>query len=141
MLKAGSLDNHPAVYFTTVLASIGVVLLIGGIIFELMNLDYGMLGNCYFKKLTGYPCLTCGSTRAIRKLVVLRVRTAFWSNPLLTLWLIWSALYFFWAALVAVFKFPTPRVIYESKNERRAMAAIFVTLMIVNWIYLIQADI
>jgi hypothetical protein len=40
--------------------------------------------GCVFKALTGWPCLTCGGTRAIRALLALDAPGAWRLNPLVT---------------------------------------------------------
>jgi len=46
----------------------------------------GALGpaRCVFKAVTGVPCLTCGSTRAVEAMVAGRWLEALWLNPIVT---------------------------------------------------------
>jgi hypothetical protein len=50
---------------------------------------------CPWKAITGWPCLTCGATRALRALGAGAFATAFRLNPLVTLtavlWVVWTA--------------------------------------------------
>jgi len=45
----------------------------------------GPIGLCVFKALTGWPCVTCGGTRAIRALFAGHLAVALRENPLVVL--------------------------------------------------------
>jgi hypothetical protein len=51
----------------------------------LLHLDRLPVALCYVKTLSGLPCPTCGSTRALGRLFARDVPGAFAMNPLLTL--------------------------------------------------------
>jgi hypothetical protein len=65
-----------------VLAVIGVT---AGVAVGLLHLDRLPFTVCVFKAVTGWPCLTCGSTRALALLFARDVVGAFAMNPLATL--------------------------------------------------------
>jgi hypothetical protein len=65
-----------------VLATIGVA---AGVAVGLLQLERLPFSVCVFKAVTGWPCLTCGSTRALALLFVRDVPGAFAMNPLATL--------------------------------------------------------
>jgi len=48
----------------------------------------GALPECYFRRLSGFPCLTCGGTRAALALVDGNLPAAFRANPLVTVALV-----------------------------------------------------
>jgi len=52
---------------------------------SLLHLDRLPVTLCVFKGLTGLPCPTCGSTRALGRLFALDVRGALAMNPFTTL--------------------------------------------------------
>lgn len=56
--------------------------LVGGLVAGLLGLDRLPLTLCYFKALSGWPCLSCGATRAVARLALLDVRAALAMNPL-----------------------------------------------------------
>jgi hypothetical protein len=65
-----------------VLAAIGVT---AGLAVGLLQLDRLPFSVCVFKAVTGWPCLTCGTTRALALLFARDVPAAFAMNPLATL--------------------------------------------------------
>lgn len=66
----------------------GAVGLLAGALVALLHLDRLPLVVCTFKGLTGLPCPTCGSTRALGRLVTLDFGGAFVMNPLTTVGLL-----------------------------------------------------
>jgi hypothetical protein len=60
-----------------------------------LHLDRLPFTVCYFKAFTGWPCLTCGSTRALGRLFDLDLAGALAMNPLATIGLLalvpWAA--------------------------------------------------
>src|SRR5687767_14071360 len=81
--------------------------------------------KCSFKNLTGLPCATCGSTRALRALSHGQLSEAFWWNPAATLAVLGGiAAFLFW--LVA------PRDMVEKTTlvlRRLPIFAIIITLL------------
>lgn len=65
-----------------VLAAIGVAAALAVAVFHLDRLPFSI---CVFKAVTGWPCLTCGSTRALGRVCAGDLRGAFAMNPLATL--------------------------------------------------------
>ena len=68
---------------------LGAILLVGGLVagtaVHLFGLDHLPFPACMFKAITGWPCLTCGSTRAVGRLFARDLPGAFAMNPLTTL--------------------------------------------------------
>jgi hypothetical protein len=58
--------------------------LVAGAAVRVFALDHHPIAVCMFKAVTGWPCLTCGSTRAVGRLFALDLRGAFLMNPLTT---------------------------------------------------------
>jgi hypothetical protein len=77
----------------------GVVLIILGLLASLaivfLHVHQLPFDVCLFKRMTGLPCVTCGGTRALARLVALDIPGAFAMNPLVTLGLLavlpWAA--------------------------------------------------
>jgi hypothetical protein len=90
---------------------------------------------CYFKLFTGYPCLTCGGTRAAMRLLVLDPAGALAMNPLVTvaglLVAAWGA-----ADLVLLTRRRALRVELGPRATRVLRIAVPVAI-VANWIYLI----
>jgi hypothetical protein len=92
--------------------------------------------GCAFKGLTGIPCLTCGSTRAAVHLSHGEFLSAFVMNPLTTLCLISAVFYFFYSLVSAAFDLPRISVLLTD-NEKKAIKAGVVVLLLVQWVYLV----
>jgi hypothetical protein len=60
---------------------LGIGLLAAAVV-RLLHLDALPFYVCYFRGLTGWPCMTCGSTRALGALARLDLAAAVTANPL-----------------------------------------------------------
>jgi len=94
------------------------------------------LPPCVFHQVTGYPCPTCGTTRAILALAGGRWREAALINPLVILG---SALFFAWLiggwiVYGASGRFPTSRIPAWALWPVRVGVVMLVTA---NWVWLI----
>jgi hypothetical protein len=67
---------------------LGLVFLVCGLVaaafVAVLHLDRGGLYFCAFKAVTGLPCVSCGTTRAVARLASLDLRGALAMNPLAT---------------------------------------------------------
>jgi hypothetical protein len=59
--------------------------MLGAVGVALLGLDRLPITVCYFKALSGLPCMSCGGTRAVAALARLDPGAALASNPLATL--------------------------------------------------------
>lgn len=91
---------------------------------------------CLLNRLTGYPCLLCGSTRAIALLLHGRVAAAFAIQPLATLAMISGVPA---AAIFFYFLFFKREVINVSLSKQEKLLGIILALLLalLNWIYLL----
>jgi len=92
------------------------------------------LGSCTFRRLTGIPCPTCGTTRAALALLDFDLGAAIGVNPLATL----VGVVFIvggWAALAWVLLRGSVPVTGLHWSYR--WTAVTIGLVLVNWIYLI----
>lgn len=93
--------------------------------------------RCPFKAMTGgWPCVTCGGTRAFFALMRGAPLEALRWNPLVTLTLIAFACYGVYAAIVATFDLPRVRVTWPASQSTLLRAGAW-TLLAANWIFLI----
>ncbi len=103
----------------------------------LLGLDRVPVAFCVFKGLTGLPCPTCGSTRALARLFGLDPAGALAMNPFTTLV---AAVIAAWA-LVDLLLIPRGRALRVgvSPGLGRALRLAAFTLFFANWIYLMLA--
>lgn len=95
---------------------------------------------CLFHRLTGWPCLTCGSTRAVTALVSGDVAGALRTQPFAIVGC---------ALLTAAWGFHTTAlflmrcVVYFELNqkERRACWLAVVVMLCINWLYLVRCGV
>lgn len=120
-------------------AIFGAIGLLGCAAVGLLGLDHLGFSICSFKLLTGLPCPTCGSTRALGRLFARDVAGALAMNPLATLlalavvpWAIADL------ALLARGRSLGVRV---PPAAARALRVAVLALMLANWIYLLAASV
>lgn len=92
---------------------------------------------CYFKLVTGIPCMTCGGTRATMRLLRLDLAGALAMNPLVT---VFGMLVAAWALADAVLFFRRRALrLQVSPAVARALRIAIPLAVLVNWGYLIAA--
>jgi hypothetical protein len=103
----------------------------------LLGLDRLPITLCYFKTLSGWPCLTCGATRACARLFVLDLPGALACNPLFTLVALGVGA---WAvADFALWPRGRALAIELSAGPARAARILVFTALALNWLYLVVA--
>jgi uncharacterized protein DUF2752 len=100
----------------------------------LLRLDQLPFPVCVFKAVTGWPCLTCGATRAFARLYALDPLGALAMNPLAVA----TGLALVPWALADLALLPTGRALTLelSPSAGRWTRALAVTLAVANWLYL-----
>ena len=87
---------------------------------------------CLFKRLTGYPCPTCGSTRGVMSIVSGDIPRAWQHNPLvLTVLTVWAVM------LVLRVGFKRAVRFNLTLRQRRIVFWAFICLILANWAYVI----
>lgn len=117
-----------------ILGGVGVA---AGLAVSLLHLDRLPVIVCTFKGLTGLPCPTCGSTRALGRLFAFDLAGALTMNPLTTLILGSVAAW----AIADLVLLPRRRALGVELHPRLA-SALRVGLLIsflANWVYLLAA--
>jgi hypothetical protein len=107
----------------------------GGAAISLLRLDRLPFSICFFKTVTGLPCMTCGSTRALGRLATLDFLGALQVNPLATVAIV---------ALLAVGLLQLALLV-QGRTLRLALPTgvgrwwwiLLGVLVVVNWAYLI----
>lgn len=93
--------------------------------------------GCWIRQLTGIPCPTCGATRCAMSLASGDLVGAWWYNPLIFVCYGATLLVNFYAAAVLLFRFPRLRFAYLPSKVKRALGALFIIALALNWIYLL----
>lgn len=85
-----------------------------------------------FKRITGYPCATCGGTRAAMSLARGEIGSAIQLNPLATLLVIGAPLLLAWWVLV-----PPAGAERRQWIHPAGQVAILLSVVIANWAYVL----
>lgn len=94
---------------------------------------------CVFKAITNCPCPTCGGTRMVSSLINLDILSAFGWNPLLFLG---SIAFIAWGGYGIYMFFSGKKIrVLLTKKEGMFLRLGFITLFILNWIYLVVSGI
>ena len=93
----------------------------------------GRLPPCFFRTATGFPCLTCGGTRALLGLLSGDLLEALHANPLVTV----ALLVFVGGGLGALALAAVGRGLREPACLPRWTRAAAVLVLAVNWLWLI----
>lgn len=99
----------------------------------------GVLPECVFHRVTGVPCLTCGATRSIVALSQFDLISSLALNPLTPIFAI--ALVVFSSISLSGYIFKKSLVLKFSEREKKLLRIGAVALIVVNWLFLIAADI
>lgn len=95
---------------------------------------------CPLHMLTGLPCPTCGMTRGLRCLLHGNLEAALLFNPLLMLILVGITIYLLYCVVVISVGLPRLRLEKLSQSTARGIRIGVVTLISVDWIYLIVRE-
>jgi hypothetical protein len=120
---------------------VGLIVGIGGLLavglVSTLGLDRLGLTLCTFKRLTGLPCATCGSTRALAQLARLDLAGALAQNPLAALLAIAAVA---WAAIDLLLVVRGRALSLEmTAAEGRGLSLAAVVAAVLNWAYVVAA--
>lgn len=118
-------------------AIFGGIALLGAAIVGLLHLDRLPFTVCYLKALTGIPCPTCGSTRAVGCLAHGDLPGAFAMNPLATAALL--ALVPWALADLALLTRGRALGLSASPRAGKVLRVAVVATVLANWAYLVAA--
>jgi hypothetical protein len=96
--------------------------------------------RCIFRLLTGIPCPTCGTYRAMRAMLYGRLGESLHLQPLLTVLALLSIAWVCHAALGARLGIRRVRI-HCTRREVVLLAAAVVVSAVANWVHLIRAGI
>jgi hypothetical protein len=116
-------------------AVVAVVFAIVGPLVAWLHLDRLPIRVCMFKTITGIPCMTCGTTRALGRLARFDLVGAIRISPLAAVALMVMLAFGFFDLLLL----PGGRTlrVRTSPGEWRWMVVLALALLFANWIYLI----
>jgi len=94
--------------------------------------------HCLFRDLTGVPCVTCGATRSAVQFFHGHLLSALRWNPLVLAALCGLSIFNAYAVVVLITRAPRLRMVRFSFAEKNLARAIIVSLLALNWIYLLS---
>ncbi len=104
-----------------------------------VSLPPGLLpALCPFRRITGFPCPTCGATRALAALAAGHVGSAFAFNPLATAAVLCLGGAGAVSALGRLMRLPRIRLVMRPA-ERTALRFGAVAVVAANWVYLLAS--
>ncbi|HSD65491.1 MAG TPA: DUF2752 domain-containing protein [Vicinamibacteria bacterium] len=118
-------------------AIFGMIGLVSAATVWLLGLDRMPFSLCLFRGLTGLPCPTCGSTRALGRLFALDFAGALRMNPFTTLVAVVVAA---WAAAdLALLPRRQALGLEVSRRVAFGLRVAALVLFLANWVYLVAA--
>lgn len=93
--------------------------------------------GCWFRRLTGLPCPTCGATRCAMSLLHGDIAGAWRHNPLIFVCYAGTLILNLYAACVLLFHFPRVRLAHLPSWIKRCLCVLVVFALATNWIYLL----
>ena len=96
--------------------------------------------QCAFHTMTGHPCATCGMTRSAIQFFHGHFFAALRWNPLVFAALCGSSIFDAYAFAVVIARAPRLRIGALTAPEKNFVRATVVTLLVVNWIYLLVGN-
>jgi hypothetical protein len=108
------------------------------LLYHLQDSENTHFGVCIFKQVTGFPCPSCGTTRAVQLLLQGDVLASLQMNPFGIFVAIIMIFAPFWIAFDVIFKRDT---LYQSYKKMEItirinwIAAILILLVMLNWIW------
>ncbi|MEI7437009.1 MAG: DUF2752 domain-containing protein [bacterium] len=123
-------DQEP--YLALVLAALALLAI------AIAHLPESWIPACKFHLLTGWPCPSCGMTRAMRLLVGGQLAEAFREQPLMVLLCCTAALVFLYSVTVSLLRQPRLRITAWPRAATLAVWALLLSLVLTNWWYLIH---
>ena len=93
--------------------------------------------GCWFRRLTGLPCPTCGATRSALSLAHGDLAAALRYNPLIFVCYVGTIILDVYCAGVLFFLFPRLRLAGLPANVKRCLCVLVLAAGALNWVYLV----
>jgi hypothetical protein len=94
--------------------------------------------RCVFHDLTGFPCVTCGATRAAIAFFHGNISTAWKWNPLVFAFLCGLSIFYVYALIVLVTRTPRLRIAFRTEVEKKYGRIFVIAALALNWMYLLS---
>ena len=121
--------DHELVWLAVSVAALG-----GGLLWKSIGLGWP---QCPFLAMTGWPCMTCGATRATFAFLQGNFHFAFSWNPLAALALGGVLAFDLYAVVILLTRRPRLRIVDGTKTQKTAAWIGLSAVVIMNWIYLL----
>jgi hypothetical protein len=92
--------------------------------------------GCWFRRLTGLPCPTCGATRSALSLAHGDLMAAWRHNPLIFVCYAGTIVLNLYCASVLLFRFPRLRLAGLPTEVKRCLGVLAIAAVALNWLYL-----
>lgn len=92
---------------------------------------------CPFRRLTGYPCFSCGMTRCFILMSHFDFKAGIEMNPLGGAIFIFTAVFVGYVIIAVLFKTCRIRIRITSKSEGNYVRIAVILIVFINWLYLI----
>lgn len=121
-----------------------LVACLSGFLYLIYNINYSESSHikvCIIKNVTGYPCPSCGTTRAVQEFLKGNLMNSFFMNPFGIIVAILMAIIPLWILFDLILKKETFYSNYkkiETIIRIRWVAIILIVLVILNWIWNIK---
>ena len=93
--------------------------------------------GCWFRRLTGLPCPTCGATRTALSLVHGDLTAAWRHNPFIFCCFIGTIILNLYCAGILLFQFPRLRLTGLPPEVKRSLCGLIFAAVALNWFYLL----
>jgi len=94
--------------------------------------------GCWFRRLTGVPCPTCGATRSALLLAHGDLMGALRHNPLIFACYAGTIILNLYCAGVLLFQFPRLRLAGLPSNVKHCLCILVLAAVALNWLYLLS---
>jgi hypothetical protein len=129
--QPGSVDHE------VIWGSMGLLAVLGAALLPVTRALARVGYVCPFRRATGIPCPSCGTTRAFVAAASLQFGAALRTSPLATVFFLGLVAYVPYALGSVLLRTRRLRVTSLRRREKRALVAAGVALVLANWVYLI----
>ena len=121
--------------------AIVLIACLSGFVYLFLNTHYGknsFFGLCIFKNVTGIPCPSCGTTRAIQFILQGKIIESLYMNPFGIIVAVLMTIAPFWILYDVIFKKESFLFFYKKSEETiriKWLSIVLIILVVTNWIW------